>query len=64
LISGQPYISSTTRNYITAKGPGTEDPKRLEYMIGTHGKVKGTYFYVNTGISENCMETRRLHKMY
>ena len=42
LISGQPYISSTTRNYITAKGPGTEDPKRLEYMIGTHGKVKGT----------------------
>lgn len=42
VISGQLYISTTTRNYIIAKGPGTEDPKRLEYMINTHGKVKGT----------------------
>ncbi len=42
VISGQLYISSTTRNYITTKGPGTEDPKRLEYIIKTHGKVKGT----------------------
>jgi pimeloyl-ACP methyl ester carboxylesterase len=42
VIAGQVYFSSTTRNLITSMGPGTEDPKRLDSIIYTHGKIKGT----------------------
>jgi pimeloyl-ACP methyl ester carboxylesterase len=42
VVAGQVYFSSKTRNLITSIGPGTEDPKRLEPIIKTHGKVKGT----------------------
>jgi pimeloyl-ACP methyl ester carboxylesterase len=41
VIAGQVYLSSSTRNIISLMGPGTEDPKRLEPAIQTHGKVKG-----------------------
>jgi len=41
VVAGQVYFSSTTRNLITSIGPGTEDPKRLEPIVKTHGKVKG-----------------------
>jgi len=42
VIAGQLYFSVSTRNIISSMGPGTEDPKRLEPSIQTHGKQKGT----------------------
>jgi pimeloyl-ACP methyl ester carboxylesterase len=42
VIAGQVYFSVSTRNIISSMGPGTEDPKRLEPSIQTHGKQKGT----------------------
>jgi len=42
VLSGQVYFSTTTRNLITSFGPGAEDPKRVEEVTKTHGKLKGT----------------------
>jgi pimeloyl-ACP methyl ester carboxylesterase len=42
VIACQVYFSELTRRIISSMGPGTEDPKRLEPLIQTHGKLKGT----------------------
>jgi pimeloyl-ACP methyl ester carboxylesterase len=42
VIAGQIYFSELTRKIISSMGPGTEDPKRLEPTVQTHGKLKGT----------------------
>ncbi len=41
VMAGQTYFSTKTRDAITSFGRGTENPKRLEASIKTHGKIKG-----------------------
>ncbi len=43
VVSGQVYYSNTTRKEITSLGPPAKNPiLKLEHLIKTHGKQKGT----------------------